>query len=89
MTNYVASLGNTSEIPNKQDSSGGCDFDMVAAIQRQLKFSDNMYTAKYRKSRFSDEILTNAIDCYEKFFTLIAEHPRVGIAPTLDIDLVW
>lgn len=76
-------------MPNDQKSSVECGFDMVAAIQRQLRFSDKMYNAKYLESGFSEDILTNAIDRYEKFFTLIAENPGVGIAPTQDIDLVW
>lgn len=89
MAYYLASLSNTTEMTEKQDSSHGCDFDLAAAIQRQLKFSGNMYNAKYHQSRFAEEIIKNAIDRYEKFFTLIAEHPGVGIAPTQDIDLVW
>lgn len=82
---------NVNQISDHQKSPHGSDsdFDMVAAIQRQLKFSGLMSNAKYLESQFSDEILTNAIDRYEKFFTLIAEHPGVGIAPTPDIDLVW
>lgn len=85
------SLEDNNNITQKQDLSQAhaCDFDMVAAIQRQLKFSYSMYNAKYLKSRFADNILENAIDRYGKFFTLIAENPGVGIAPTQDIDLVW
>jgi predicted PolB exonuclease-like 3'-5' exonuclease len=88
---YLASLGDNTKITEEQDLSQahGCDFDIVAAIQRQLKFSYSMYNANYLKSRFADNILENAIDRYEKFFTLIAENPGVGIAPTQDIDLVW
>lgn len=91
MEDYLASLEDITKMTEKQDLSQAqrCDFDMVAAIQRQLKFSDDMYKAKYLKSRFADNILTNAIDRYEKFFTLIVENPGIGIAPTQDIDLVW
>ncbi|KUI53210.1 Glycine-rich domain-containing protein 1 [Cytospora mali] len=91
MPDYLASLSDTTQLSNQQELSRVCPggFDMVAAIQRQLKYSEKMYNAKYLKSRFADDILTNAIDRYEKFFSLIAENPGVGIAPTQDIDLVW
>ncbi|KUI67159.1 Glycine-rich domain-containing protein 1 [Cytospora mali] len=89
MPDYMASLIDMTQLSDQQEVSRVCDFDMVAAIQRQLKFSEKMYNAKYLKSRFSDDILTDAIDRYEKFFTLIAENPGVRIAPTQDIDLVW
>ncbi|ROV97360.1 hypothetical protein VMCG_06896 [Cytospora schulzeri] len=89
VSDHLILLNNTSHMTEQQGLTHGCDFDMVAAIQRQLKFCSDMYDAKYLKSQYTNNILRNAIERYEKFFTLIAEHPGVGIAPTPDIDLVW
>lgn len=89
MVPYLVLLINTIGATSLENTSRSYTFDLVAAIQRQLKFSIKMHTADYLKSPFSDLILSGAIDRYEKFFTLIVENPGVGIAPTLDIDLVW
>ncbi|KAI1305434.1 hypothetical protein F5Y03DRAFT_394965 [Xylaria venustula] len=74
---------------NSTSSSPSINFDMVAAVQRQLKFAHKMHDAKWLRSPFAVQILETAIDRYEMFFTLIAEHPGVSLSPTADIDLVW
>ncbi|KAJ2990959.1 hypothetical protein NUW58_g2702 [Xylaria curta] len=70
-------------------SSPSTNFDMVAAVQRQLKFAHKMHDAKWLRSPFAIQILEAAIRRYEMFFTLIAEHPGISLSPTPDIDLVW
>ncbi|KAI1856892.1 uncharacterized protein JN550_013599 [Neoarthrinium moseri] len=69
--------------------SPSASFDMVAAVKRQLKFAHKMHEARWLRSPFAGKILKNAIDRYEKFFTLIAEYPYSSLSPTPDIDLVW
>ncbi|POS69276.1 hypothetical protein DHEL01_v212329 [Diaporthe helianthi] len=65
------------------------NFDMVAAVQRQLKFAEKAWNADWRRPEIIFDFLDSAIAKYKEFFTLIAENPGVGIAPTLAIDLVW
>ncbi|KAI0547074.1 hypothetical protein F4679DRAFT_586975 [Xylaria curta] len=69
--------------------SPATDFDMVAAVQRQLKFAHKMHDIKWLHSPFVGQILKSAIRRYEMFFTLIAEHPGKPLSPTPDIDLIW
>lgn len=64
-------------------------FDLVAAVQRQLKFAEKAHKAEWRRPEILNDFLTSAIGRYKEFFTLIAENPGVGLAPTLAIDLVW
>ncbi|KAI0096086.1 hypothetical protein GGR51DRAFT_567522 [Nemania sp. FL0031] len=65
------------------------EFDIVAAVLRQLRFARKMHTAQWLHSKFASEILKSAIDRYEMFITLIAERLGKPLAPTPDIDLVW
>ncbi|KAI1171973.1 hypothetical protein F4777DRAFT_582349 [Nemania sp. FL0916] len=65
------------------------NFDIVAAVQRQLRFAHKMHNAKWLRSTFAVQILETAIRRYDMFFTLIAEHPGTSLSPTPDIDLVW
>jgi hypothetical protein len=65
------------------------NFDLVAAVQRQLKFAHKMHSLEWLRSPFAHKILKTAISRYEMFFTLIAEHPGNPLSPTQDIDLVW
>lgn len=65
------------------------DFDMVAAVQRQLRFAEKVHRAEWRCPENIYSFLVRAIIHYMEFFTLIAENPGVGLAPTLAIDLVW
>lgn len=65
------------------------NFDMVAAVQRQLKFAAKMHHAQWRNPKRIKDFLNTAISSYEEFFALIAESPGMGFAPTLAIDLVW
>lgn len=65
------------------------NFDMVAAVQRQLKFAEKVHNAQWRHPEKINNFLDSAIDNYKEFFTLIAENPGLGLAPTLPIDLVW
>ncbi|KAI0188206.1 hypothetical protein EV127DRAFT_513229 [Xylaria flabelliformis] len=69
--------------------SPSIDFDMVAAVQWQLKFAHKMHNTKWLRSLFASQILESAIRRYEMFITLIAEHPCSSLSPTPDIDLVW
>lgn len=62
---------------------------MVAAVQRQLRFAEKVYYARWRSPDTINDFLDTAIGSYKKFFALIAENPGVGLAPTLAIDLVW
>lgn len=65
------------------------NFDMVAAVQRQLKFAQKVHNAEWRRPQALYSFLDSAVARYKEFFTLIAENPGAGIAPTLAIDLVW
>ncbi|KAJ0120930.1 hypothetical protein J7T55_015668 [Diaporthe amygdali] len=65
------------------------DFDMVAAVQRQLKFTEKMFDAAWRHEELVKAFLDSAVDRYVEFFTLIAENPGFSFCPTLAIDLVW
>ncbi|KAG8162980.1 hypothetical protein KVR01_007458 [Diaporthe batatas] len=65
------------------------NFDMVAAVQRQLKFAEKVYEAEWRRPKTLHDFLDSAVARYKEFFALIAENPGVCIAPTLAIDLVW
>ncbi|KAJ8131139.1 hypothetical protein O1611_g2486 [Lasiodiplodia mahajangana] len=64
-------------------------FDIVAAIQRQLRFARKMHNAQWLFSQFAGDILESAIRRYEMFITLIGERQGTPLAPTQDIDLVW
>lgn len=64
-------------------------FDMVAAVQRQLRFAEKVHRAEWRRPENIYSFLVRATIRYMEFFTLIAENPGVGLAPTLAIDLVW
>lgn len=64
-------------------------FDMVAAVQRHLRFAQKMHDAQWLRSAFAGDILEAAISRYDMFFTLIAEHPGKPLSPTQDIDLAW
>lgn len=76
--------------PHKLESLPPADnFDMVAAVQRQLKFAEKVHNAQWRHPEKINNFLDTAIDNYKEFFTLIAENPGLGLAPTLPIDLVW
>lgn len=65
------------------------DFDMVAAVQRQLRFADKVHRAEWRRPENIYSFLVRTTIRYMEFFALIAENPGVGLAPTLAIDLVW
>lgn len=65
------------------------DFDMVAAVQRQLRFAEKIHDAQWRHPDTLNSFLGSAVESYREFFTLVAENPGVGLAPTLAIDLVW
>ncbi|KAI1736029.1 hypothetical protein F4680DRAFT_452263 [Xylaria scruposa] len=69
--------------------SPATDFDIVAAVQRQMKFAHKMHDSKWLRSPFVGQILESAIRRYEMFFILIAEHPGTPLSPTPDIDLIW
>lgn len=62
---------------------------MVAAVNRQLVFTTLMHHHGWLDYPSRDDLLTAAIARYERFFTLLAENPDVGVAPTQDIDLAW
>lgn len=79
----------TPRSPKPRDSSAITDFDLVAAVQRQLKFAEKMHDAQWRHKTTRDDFLDSAIARYEEFFTMIAENPSVCMTPTLAIDLVW
>ncbi|KAL1854044.1 hypothetical protein Daus18300_011542 [Diaporthe australafricana] len=78
----------TPRSPTPRDLSAITDFDMVAAVQRQLKFAEKMHDAQWRHKPTRDDFLESAVARYEEFFTLIAENPDVCLTPTLAIDLV-
>jgi uncharacterized membrane protein YgcG len=65
------------------------NFDIIAALLRQLKFAQAMHNAKWLRGEFSSEILKKAISRYDMFFTLLEENPGKALSPTQDIDLVW
>ncbi|KAK7721465.1 hypothetical protein SLS63_009579 [Diaporthe eres] len=77
------------QTPTLESLSPAHDFDMVAAVQRQLRFAEKVHRAQWRNPKKINNFLDSAIGNYKKFFTLIAENPGVGLAPTLAIDLVW
>lgn len=77
------------QTPKLESLSPVDDFDMVAAVQRQLKFAEKMHDAQWRHPEKVNNFLNSAIGHYKEFFSLIAENPGVGLAPTLAIDLVW
>lgn len=77
------------QTPRLDKPSPSDNFDMVAAVQRQLKFAEKVHNAQWRHPEKINNFLDSAIGNYEKFFTLIAENPGLGLAPTLPIDLVW
>ncbi|KAG6357397.1 hypothetical protein INS49_013274 [Diaporthe citri] len=77
------------QTPRLENLSPANDFDMVAAVQRQLKFAEKVHNAQWRHPEKINNFLDSAIGNYREFFTLIAENPGVGLAPTLAIDLVW
>ncbi|KAH8679104.1 hypothetical protein BGZ60DRAFT_525827 [Tricladium varicosporioides] len=64
-------------------------FDLVAAVHRQIKFSETMCTYNWLNSPFVQDTLERSIGRYEKFFALIAANPSTMFAPTIDIDLAW
>jgi hypothetical protein len=57
------------------------NFDLIAAVQRQLKFAHKMHSLEWLHSPFVHEILKTAISHYEMFFTLIAKHPGNPLLP--------
>ena len=85
----LAALKNEENKIDSTDSSPSANFDMVGAVQRQLKFAHKMHDAKWLRSSFAAQILETAIRRYEMFFTLIVEYPGISLSPTPDIDLIW
>lgn len=72
---------------NNVFSIGSFDFDLISAVNRQLKFAAKMTCLAWRHSPFLHATLTSAITRYQRFFLMMKEHSQ--LAPTLDIDLVW
>lgn len=67
-------------------------FDMAAAVQRQLLFSQAMHAARWLDldpPALLPALLSAALARYDQFFTLVAENPGVGVAPARDVDLAW
>ncbi|KAI0515098.1 hypothetical protein F5B22DRAFT_201883 [Xylaria bambusicola] len=89
LVDLLGALKNEEVKIDSTSSSPSTNFDMVAAVQRQLKFAHKMHDAKWLRSPFAVQILESAIRRYEMFFTLIAEHPGISLSPTPDIDIVW
>ncbi|KAI4209007.1 MAG: hypothetical protein LQ351_008005 [Letrouitia transgressa] len=63
------------------------NFDLISAVNRQLKFATKMTCLAWRHSPFFHSTLISAINRYQHFFQMMKEHSQ--LAPTLDIDLVW
>ncbi|KAI0202387.1 hypothetical protein F4808DRAFT_468533 [Astrocystis sublimbata] len=85
----LAVLQNEDFETNYASYSPYTNFNMVAAVQRQLKFAHKMQNVTWLRSQFMNRILETAIRRYEMFFTLIAEHPDKSLSPTTDIDFIW
>ncbi|KAK4206194.1 hypothetical protein QBC37DRAFT_142266, partial [Rhypophila decipiens] len=74
-------------------------FDLAAAVHRQRRFALKMIRFGWVHSPVADFILARVVDRYGKFLSLFEGPPattgtgigngRVGMVPTLDIDLVW
>lgn len=66
-------------------------FDLVAAVQRQLRFSQSMHAARWLSlpRALRAALLGAALARYAQFLSLAAENRGVGIAPALDVDLAW
>jgi hypothetical protein len=62
-------------------------FDLISAVNRQLKFAAKMTSFAWRHSPFFHATLTSAITRYQHFFQMMKEHSQ--LAPTVDVDLVW
>ncbi|KAM7193143.1 Protein of unknown function (DUF1399) domain containing protein [Rhypophila sp. PSN 637] len=74
-------------------------FDLAAAVHRQRRFALKIIEFGWVHSPVADFILARAVDRYGKFLSLFeaqrattgtgVSNGRVGMVPTLDIDLVW
>lgn len=65
-------------------------FDPVAAIHRQHAFAAHMHAARWLTATpHADALLAHAVARYARFLALAAAHPRLGLAPALDVDLAW
>ena len=71
----------------EQNSISPASLDLVAAVQRQFRFIENIGKLGWL---FGDAAAyhTDKISRYHAWLNLVAKHTRM-LCPTLDIDLVW
>lgn len=63
--------------------------DLSGAVMRQGVFTGKMYQIDWLHSPASRETMARLVKKYERFISLMVEHPTKTCVPTLDIDLAW
>ncbi|KAJ3349986.1 hypothetical protein GGF32_005157 [Allomyces javanicus] len=71
-------------------TTGPWSRDMVRAVRRQQRFSSKI-AARLQQGGARDiyHLHTNALEQYPKFLALMVAKPRMGLVPTMPIDLAW
>jgi hypothetical protein len=62
---------------------------LAGQVQRQAIFVQKMGDQLWLRSPVLEGTLSRAIMRYERFLTLLKEHPKTLLVPIMDIDLVW
>ncbi len=70
-----------------QDNCSMYPFDLVKAMYRQLDFVNKVccnhdYWA-------AEPVLTEAVERYHKYLSLLRGRPHMMVVPTMDVDLAW
>ncbi|MCJ1293142.1 hypothetical protein MMC34_004695 [Xylographa carneopallida] len=71
------------------DNSSTFGIDLVGAVVRQCLFVEKMHAIDWIHSPAVSSTMTRLIIKYQRYFQILAAHPREVAVPTLDIDLAW
>lgn len=63
--------------------------DLCGAVMRQGVFIEKMCNIDWLHSPSAKDTMARLITKYHRFMTLMAQHPKEVLVPTLDVDLAW
>ncbi|KAB5549504.1 hypothetical protein GE09DRAFT_966956 [Coniochaeta sp. 2T2.1] len=63
--------------------------DLGGAVLRQGAFVEKMVKIDWLHSPSAASTMTRLLTKYERFFDIMASHPKNTAVPTLDVDLAW
>lgn len=63
--------------------------DLVGAVIRQGSFIEKMHAIDWLHSPAVRSTMQRLLMKYDRYFTILSQHPGQTAVPTLDIDLAW